>query len=105
MISQSLGMDVTALVASHHFSEKIYQTLGRYEVNSTAVLEEKKDINTKGSIRHAPEQCYEKIPSYSFEEKGFFVTLKKRVVAHLEKTHGSCRPRPDRLYGLKVYRQ
>jgi fatty acid desaturase len=62
VLEQGRGEDITAAVASHHFTEAPYRAMRKYEVPPSRVL---------GTIRPG---------GYSFKEDGFHAVLKRRVV-------------------------
>ena len=64
-IVQGVGSDITAVVASHHFTDAPYIAMRKYEVPTNQV---------QGEILNA---------GYSFKEDGFHNVLKKRIVEEI----------------------
>jgi len=66
VLQLSLGMDITASVKSHHFSDRPWREMEKYRVDPKKV---------RGKI--------EQTCNYTFKQDGFFETCKRRVVALL----------------------
>eukprot|EP00930_Biecheleria_cincta_P049993 TRINITY_DN35185_c0_g1_i1.p1 TRINITY_DN35185_c0_g1~~TRINITY_DN35185_c0_g1_i1.p1 ORF type:complete len:436 (+),score=61.53 TRINITY_DN35185_c0_g1_i1:76-1383(+) len=84
VLRQSVGNDVTVSVASHHFTDAPYRALKKYEVDAKVVT---------GSISQA---------QYSFDNDGFFETLKRRVIAQVGLGVCGVRTPPSMKYKVKV---
>jgi len=84
VLRQSLGTDVTASVASHHFTDAPYVAMAKFEVNAK---------NVKGSIEEV---------HYSFEPDGFFETLKRRIVEQVGQGVPGVRRPVSNAYKFKV---
>eukprot|EP00931_Biecheleriopsis_adriatica_P017746 TRINITY_DN12613_c0_g1_i2.p1 TRINITY_DN12613_c0_g1~~TRINITY_DN12613_c0_g1_i2.p1 ORF type:complete len:427 (+),score=48.87 TRINITY_DN12613_c0_g1_i2:52-1332(+) len=84
VIRQSVGTDVTASVASHHFTDAPYAVMTKFEVEAKHV---------RGAIEEV---------GYAFEENGFYETLKRRVVEQVGQGKAGVRRPVGRTYKLKV---
>ena len=77
--------DVTALVESHHFGERVWKVLAKYETTTIP----------KGTTPIEP-------MGYTFSETGFFRTLKRRFVQRMHSAGRDPRDGPPWTYGVRL---